>query len=830
MIITGKKIIQWSPPRSGSTLVWQILDHLFEDPNYTKYKWTHPNIVQKTHTLDYSLLNNNSCFFFTTLRNPIDCMVSFMIVYKHAFTKDNLDKNIASYLNYFSLMKLVESSNNSVILRYDEFYEDNNVIYNAIERAFEIHIDSKLRNEMNEKFSKKNNKKIAESMKDFSEVKQDSFIHGDHFNSTKISYWKEKIPEEFHNYVEQRFVTILNYFNFRKDWVDLYKKGIELYQNKKTEEAIQYIEKSVNLRAAPVNLKDLGTIYKDFANSKSKIEDKKPLLQKCVYYYQQVLNIKNITPELKVGILSALSGIYSTMKNGRKCADILFELAELTNNSIHYSKAGYFYLLTEQMEKSLNAYSRSIYLSEWNYFAHNNIAQIFCHLGAHHMIFHHREEAIRIITEILKGNVPKQIEGNDVNYEAHIIHSNLLLDMNYCSDVFSYDDIYKRHLEYGEKFEKPLKHLHKRPKYNNEKIHIGYLGNDFRSHAVGTFFDPFFKEFNQDKFEIYVYSNTDSPKDELQNKFKTYNINWNDISEIKDDKKIVELVRKQKIDIMVEVTGHTGVNRLNLMCYRLAPIQVSYLAYPNTTGIDCIDYKFSDKHLVPKKMRKYFTEELYDLPYGIHCYTPNEDHFKIARKPGKNIRFGCFNNPAKFGAQCIKTFCEIMKKVPNSTLYIRYNKCNSNIIKGAIHSKFKYHGIPPNRIDIAYSNTKKEYIQMYNQIDVVLDPFPYTGHTVNCEALWMGVPFVTMEGKTYHERVGTSMLKHLKLYELIAQNTEEYVEKIVELANDKKKRIEYNLNIRKKIKEHPMSDHKKFVKSIEDAYEDIYQRFMNESE
>lgn len=827
MLITGKNIIQWSPPRSGSTLVWQILDYLFEDPNYTKYKWTHPNIVQKTHTLDYSLLNKPSHFFVTTLRNPIDCMVSWMLVSKHPFTKESIDKNIAQYLNYFSLLKLVESANNSIILRYDKFYNDNNVIYNAIEKAFGVEITKSMRETMNKKFSKDNNKKIADTMKDFDEVKKDSFIHGDHFNSTEVSYWRQKIPKEFHVYVEQRFIGILNYFNYRQDWLQLYRKGIECHSQKDIEQCIKYLEQSVNLRPEPNVLKDLGTVYKEIANTKESIKDKKPYLQKCIYYYKQVLDKKDLDKQIKKAILSSLASIYTTLKIGRSCADTMLQLAEITNDSIHYSKAGYFYLLSDQIEKALLAYSRSLYLSPNNYFAHNNIAQIFCHLGAHHLIFHHRKEAIRLVEDVLSGKIKRQIDGNDVNYEAHIIHSNLLLDLNYCSDIYSYEEIYKRHLEYGEKFEKPLMHLHERPKYGNKKIHVGYLGNDFRSHAVGNLFGPFFTEYNKDKFEVHVFSNSDSPGDQVQERFKKSGVKWHDISIIKDDKRVVELVKKNKIDIMVEVTGHTGVNRLNLLCYRLAPIQISYLAYPNTTGMSCIDYKFSDKYLVPENMKKYFTEELYDLPYGIHCYTPHPEHFKINRNPSKNIRFACFNNPAKLGEKCIETFCKVLKRVPESTLTIRYNHCQSNLIQGAIKNKFKYHGIDENRIDVNYANSKEEYIQTYNSMDIVLDPFPYNGHTVNCEALWMSVPIVTLQGNTYHENVGTSLLRLLELDELIAKDIDDYVEKVVELANDKKRRIKYNLEIRKKIAAHPMSDHKKFVESVENAYEDVFDRFIN---
>ena len=161
MILTGKKIIQWSPPRSGSTLVWQILDNLFEDPDYKKNKWIYPNIVQKTHTLDFSLLYNNNYHIFVTMRNPIDCMVSYMIVNKLKFNKEELDKNITLYLQYFNLAKMIKNSNNSTFLRYDQFYDNNNIIYDNIERAFNIKISNNLRVGMNIKFSREKNKEIS---------------------------------------------------------------------------------------------------------------------------------------------------------------------------------------------------------------------------------------------------------------------------------------------------------------------------------------------------------------------------------------------------------------------------------------------------------------------------------------------------------------------------------------------------------------------------------------------------------------------------------------------------------------------------------------------
>jgi predicted O-linked N-acetylglucosamine transferase (SPINDLY family) len=818
-----KKIIQWSPPRSGSTLVWQILDRLFEDPEYTENKWYQPNIVQKTHTLDYSMLNNPNYYFVTTIRNPIDCMVSFMTVNKEEFTKESIDKNINTYINYFNIVQLVRRSNNSIVLRYEQFYDDFTVIYDTLEKVFGTKIPTEKRDAMNKEFSRETNKKKADTMDDFQTWDKDSFIHGDHINSTKISYWEEKIPKDLHTYVVNKFVNTLNKLNYRKDWLTFYRAGIELYRKKDYLKAISAIEKSVGLYEHAECMKDLGTICREYSDTLEDVEEKKTYVTKAISYYKAILEGNHvITQEHRIAILSALCAIYMKYTNALACAKYMEKLGDITYNSIHFSKAGFYYLLSNKIEESLRCYNRSLYLNQYNYFAYNNLAQIMCHLGAHHMVYEYRERAIENITKLVKGDIIRQNNDNDIHKEHPIIISNILLDLNYISDVVGHEAIYKRHLEYSELFEKPLVAYNSRKTvHKNEKIRIGYISNDLKQHCIGSLFEPFLSSFNQEKFEVFVYSNNETT-DSVQTRFKSYPVTWNDISKMADVA-VVELAHKQQIDIMVDLSGHTGLNRLNLFCYRLAPVQLTYLAYPNTTGLQNMDYKFVDDYLVTDKCQEYHTEKLYSLPHGIHTYTPNKEDFMINRGDSDGIiRFGCFNNPIKFGERCMKAYCDILKLVPKSILYIRYNHCNNQLVRGCIMNKFKYHGIPESQLDIDYAPTKHDYIQLYNKIDICLDSFPYGSHTTLCELLWMSVPLVTLKGDCFAGRVGYSMMKHLGLDELIAETVDEYISKVVELANDRERLDVYHKTIVEKIKSHPMSDSSTFMKSIEDAYEDMH--------
>jgi predicted O-linked N-acetylglucosamine transferase (SPINDLY family) len=243
-----------------------------------------------------------------------------------------------------------------------------------------------------------------------------------------------------------------------------------------------------------------------------------------------------------------------------------------------------------------------------------------------------------------------------------------------------------------------------------------------------------------------------------------------------------------------------------------------------------MDYKFTDNYLTTQECDMYHTETLYKLPYGIHNYKPDPGVFiRSVRTPfdsSKRIRFGCFNNTAKMSDECIKSFCDILHRVPNSVLCIRYHRLDQVHVTYPFIGKCKKYGISQDRLDIGASNTKKEYIQEYNTIDLCLDTFPYGSHTTLCELLWMSVPIVTLKGTSFVSRVGYSMLSHLGLDELVTETVDEYVDTCVSLALNPVRLHEYHTSIHTRIRDHPMSDPVQFMETIEHAYLDMWGTYV----
>jgi predicted O-linked N-acetylglucosamine transferase (SPINDLY family) len=273
--------------------------------------------------------------------------------------------------------------------------------------------------------------------------------------------------------------------------------------------------------------------------------------------------------------------------------------------------------------------------------------------------------------------------------------------------------------------------------------------------------------------------------------------------------------------------GHTRNTRMNILQYKPAKIQISYFAYPSTNGLKEIDYRFTDKYASPPETQKYFVEKFYYLPNGFQCYTPpiNIDSVKNYNRDSKyNIHLCCFNNPTKLSIPTIDTFCKVLKSLPNSKLFLRYCYYKSSYYKASILKLFTDRGIEKDRIDIGYEQIINA-LKMYDNIDIALDPFPYNGGTVSSESIYMNTPLITLEGTNYVSRVGVSLLSNLGLEKYIAKTTDEYVQKVVNLANneDELKLLHQTLRIR--MLKSDLANSVSFTKNVENAYTTMFNTF-----
>jgi predicted O-linked N-acetylglucosamine transferase (SPINDLY family) len=364
---------------------------------------------------------------------------------------------------------------------------------------------------------------------------------------------------------------------------------------------------------------------------------------------------------------------------------------------------------------------------------------------------------------------------------------------------------------------------------STNKIRIGYISTDFITHPVGYMFDSILKNHNTNKFEIFCYDNSNQERaknDIMSIKLRNYNnAKWFTIENKSDDEILTQIINDD-LDILVDMMGHTRNTRMNILQYKPARIIVSYFAYPSTNGLKEIDYRFTDIYATPPDTQKYFVEKLYYLPNGFQCYTPPKDieSNKDYSRDEFKIHLCCFNNPIKLSKPTIETFSNILKKLPQSKLFLRYCYYNSSYIKARIFKQFIEFGISPNRIDIGHLELS-EALKFYNKMDIVLDPFPYNGGTISSEAIYMNTPFITLEGTNYVSRVGVSLLSNLGLQKYIAKNKDEYVQKVIDLANNPSELRELHQTLRLRMLNSDLANSKSFTLNIENAYFDMCSKF-----
>jgi len=293
---------------------------------------------------------------------------------------------------------------------------------------------------------------------------------------------------------------------------------------------------------------------------------------------------------------------------------------------------------------------------------------------------------------------------------------------------------------------------------------------------------------------------------------------------------VAERIREDEVDILVDLTGHTGENRLLVFARKPAPVQVTYLGYPNTTGLPTIDYRLTDAWADPPGQTECFhTEELVRLPDGFLCYQPLQESPDVTVLPAKaagRISFASFNNASKVGAEVIALWSKILHAVPGARLIMKAAQLSDLGVRGHFESLFEQQRISPAQIELRGSVlASTEHLAMYQEVDIALDPFPYNGTTTSCEALWMGVPVITLAGRTHAARVGVSLLSSVGLPELIADTPAAYLELAVRLAKDLDRLETLREGLRHKMQQSPLTDATGFTRSLESVYRMIWKKW-----
>jgi predicted O-linked N-acetylglucosamine transferase (SPINDLY family) len=398
--------------------------------------------------------------------------------------------------------------------------------------------------------------------------------------------------------------------------------------------------------------------------------------------------------------------------------------------------------------------------------------------------------------------------------------SSLLCELNY-DPRFDPPALYRRHTQFGAVVESgriPSAALRHNSADGDRKLRIGYMSADFNTHPVARFIEPVFLNHNRSRFEIYCYScgeKTDAQTDI----FKRHCNSWIESGAL-SDQALCQRITNDGIDILVDLSGHSAGNRLTALALKPAPLQITYLGYPNTTGLNSIDYRITDSITDPKGESRVHSEALFRLDGCFCCYSPPPSAPEIGPLPADNagaITFGSTHTLARLNNRVIDLWSAVMRAVPNSRLLV-FRTTLRGAAATRLRDRFEHNGIASDRIIMHNTTPVEGHLSVYGEMDIMFDTLPWSGHASACEALWMGVPIVTLSGDRFAGRMVTSVLSALGLNICIAKSSEEFIEKSRTLAAERDKLRQLRQTLRTTMASSILCNGPKFTAGLESAY------------
>jgi protein O-GlcNAc transferase len=408
--------------------------------------------------------------------------------------------------------------------------------------------------------------------------------------------------------------------------------------------------------------------------------------------------------------------------------------------------------------------------------------------------------------------------------EYHPAHSNLLYALNY-DPTCSRDFIAEAHHRWGKQEQAKVSALPQRSLH--QPLRIGYLSPDFRQHSVAYFIEPILKHHNRETLQIFCYANVAVPDADTE-RLKSLGHQWRDIYALTDDQ-LAALIQADLIDILIDLAGHTGNNRLPVFARQPAPIQVTYLGYPNTTGLTSMNYRITDALADPPGLtERDYTETLIRLPECFLCYQPPSNAPPVNHLPALtagSITLGSCNNLAKLSPPVIECWAKILQALPQTQLLMKMRCLDDRLTQERFWRLFADYDIPRERVQLyGPLQDSTEHLAFYHRLDLALDPFPYNGTTTTCEALWMGVPVITLAGQTHVSRVGLSLLSTVGLEDWVTYSPAAYIERAVAAASDLKQLAALRCNLRSTMATSVLCNAATQTKELERLFSEIASR------
>jgi protein O-GlcNAc transferase len=411
-------------------------------------------------------------------------------------------------------------------------------------------------------------------------------------------------------------------------------------------------------------------------------------------------------------------------------------------------------------------------------------------------------------------------------------HSNLVFAMQY-HPRYDAEAIAEETRRWNRQYAEPLRsfiEVHHNDRQPDRLLRVGYVSADFRTHASAHFLIPLLKHHDRQQVEVYCYAQVVRP-DAKTLQFQHHAAAWRNIVGISDEQ-VAAQIRQDRIDILVDLKLHTAENRLLVFARKPAPVQVTWLGNPGSTGLTTIDYRLSDPYLDPPAVsaveppgmdESVYSERTIRLPETFWCYDPLDGRdIPVSPLPAQTsgiVTFGCLNNFCKINDDVLALWANVLRQVPNSRLLLLARPGSH---RQRTLDRLQKDGIDPTRVEFISNQPHEKYLQTYHRIDIGLDTFPCNGHTTSLDSFWMGVPVVTLVGPRSFGRAGWCQLSNLGLTELAAQTPDQFARIAVQLANDFPRLQQLRSTLRPRMEQSPLMDAPKFARNMEAAYRQMW--------
>ena len=402
--------------------------------------------------------------------------------------------------------------------------------------------------------------------------------------------------------------------------------------------------------------------------------------------------------------------------------------------------------------------------------------------------------------------------------------SNLIFALS-AHPSFGAKNIHKELVRYNELFVRPVARslsIHDNDRSSNRRLRIGYVSPDFSSHPIGRFVLPLLAHHDDSYYQVFCYSDVRRP-DAITQRLVSHTHFWRDARNL-SHRQLADLIRRDAIDILVDLTMHTAPNRLMTFAHKPAPVQVTWLGYPGSSGIETMDWRISDNHLDPPGMNDaFYSERTIRLPDCYWCYDPLVERMDVDALPAKAngfVTFGCLNNFGKVTGPTLDLWGRVLSRVPNSRLLVLAPRGSARRL---LQARMQQSGVAETRVEFTDRLPRESYMELYHRIDISLDTFPYNGHTTSFDSLWMGVPVVSLFGTTAVSRAGLSILANLGVCEWATDDSRRFVDIVTDLAGDLTKLSEIRATLRMRMERSPLMDQPRFSRNIESLYRQMWE-------